>query len=51
MFPEATGDYDDDVVAVEAYTLVTGGQDLWWIVLTSPKTIVEVTTLLRNVRS
>lgn len=40
-FVEATADYDDDVVAVEAYTLVSAGTRLWWIELPTAKTIVN----------
>jgi len=39
-YVEATADYDDDVLAVEAYTLVTGGTRLWFIILESPSAIV-----------
>lgn len=40
-FPEATANYDADVVAVQAYDDdgAPVGNDLWWIELTTPKTI------------
>jgi len=39
-YPEATADYDDDVLAVEAWTAATNGTRLWYIVLAAPKVIV-----------
>lgn len=39
-FPEATANYDDDIVAVEAYSAASAGDRLWWIELTTPKSIV-----------
>jgi len=41
-FPEATANYDADVVAVQAYDDdgVPVGNDLWWIELTTPKTVL-----------
>jgi len=42
VFTEASADYDDDVVAVQAYDDdgAPVGNALWWIELTTPKTIV-----------
>jgi hypothetical protein len=40
-FVTATADYDDAVVAVEAYTAATDGTRLWYIVLTSPMTVAD----------
>ena len=41
LFNEATANYDDDVLAVEAYTLAAGGTRLWFIVLQSPQVVVQ----------
>lgn len=41
VYPAATADYDGDVVAVEAYTASTGGTRLWYIPLTTEKTIAS----------
>lgn len=38
-FVEATANYDDDVVAVEAYSAATDGDRYWWIELTTAKTV------------
>ena len=40
-YPEATADYDGPVVAIEAYTAASAGTRLWYIVLTTAKTIVS----------
>lgn len=40
-YAEATADYDDDVVAVEAYDADTAGNRLWFIVLSTAKTVVS----------
>ena len=40
-FIEATADYDGPVVAIEAYTAASAGTRLWYIVLTTAKTIVS----------
>lgn len=40
-YPEATADYDADVVAVEAYDDASAGNRLWFIVLATPKTVVS----------
>ena len=38
-YPLVTENYDDDVVAMEAYTAASDGTRLWWIELTTPKII------------
>ena len=43
-FTEATGDFDADVVAIEAYTALTSGTRLWYIILSSPRTILNSQT-------
>jgi len=39
-YPLATADYDDDVVAVEAYDADVSGNRLWFIILEEPLTTV-----------
>lgn len=39
-FPEATANYDGDVVAVEAYSAAAAGTRFWWIDLPTPKTVL-----------
>lgn len=41
---EATADYDNRVVAVEAYDQASGGNRLWYIVLSTPRTVTDGTT-------
>jgi hypothetical protein len=40
-YPEATADYDADVVAVEAYDDASAGNRLWFIVLATARTFVS----------
>ena len=37
----ASADFEDEVLAVEAYDAATNGNRLWWVELSSPKTIVD----------
>lgn len=39
-YAELSTDYDDEVVAVEAYDAATSGNRLWYIVLASPRLFV-----------
>jgi len=39
-YPLVTLDYDDDIVAVEAYDDPTAGERLWFIVLSAPRAFV-----------
>jgi len=43
-FIEATADYDGPVLAVEAYTAASAGTRLWYIELTTAKTITSGNT-------
>jgi len=36
----ATVDYDDDILAVEAWSAATNGTRYWYLILATPKTIV-----------
>jgi hypothetical protein len=41
VYPECSADYDDDVVAVEAWSAATNGTRLWFIILQSPMVFVS----------
>jgi len=43
-YPVTDEDYDDDVIAMEAYSLASGGNRLYWIDLATPRTVVTGST-------